>query len=257
MGVPGLTWAATGAEAAGLIFLQGFAGPRVPRGFYPDGSAGLPIPCTLEEQHLDRLVITAHPTEQGTAITDHSYKLPRQVTIRCGWSDSPSFLDSGLMQIPADIIGGLSATAAAFGGSGGSTINVYSQLLAVQNSRKPISIITGKQTYQNMLIESLAVITDRRSEHALMVTAVCREIILVSSATINVGSQTAPPTQQGNPAVDLGRPAWRSDDPNATLYPTEAAPQNQGLTQLANPSAPPLQEGVTYIGPWTGAPVGP
>lgn len=43
---------------------------------------------TIEERHTDTQTITRHPVESGAAISDHAYKEPKEVTIRCAWSNS-------------------------------------------------------------------------------------------------------------------------------------------------------------------------
>ena len=45
---------------------------------------------TLEESHSDQLEISDHPVQQGASITDHAYKRPAELTIKCGWSNSPA-----------------------------------------------------------------------------------------------------------------------------------------------------------------------
>ena len=42
----------------------------------------------IEEMHRDRLIITDHPVESGAAISDHAFKMPVEVDMRVGWSDS-------------------------------------------------------------------------------------------------------------------------------------------------------------------------
>ncbi len=42
--------------------------------------------CVVEERHDDSWVITEHPVEQGSVISDHIYKLPATVTLSYLWS---------------------------------------------------------------------------------------------------------------------------------------------------------------------------
>lgn len=44
----------------------------------------------LEEIHRDDLIITDHPVEKGAGTSDHAFKRPEEVEIRCGWSNSPA-----------------------------------------------------------------------------------------------------------------------------------------------------------------------
>ena len=56
----------------------------------------------------------------------------------------------------------------------------------VSDGSEPFDIITGKRKYRNMLIETLSVLTDADSENALVVTADCREVIIVKTQTVSV-----------------------------------------------------------------------
>ena len=43
---------------------------------------------TISEQHTDTLTITDHPVELGAQISDHAYKMPSELVMQVGWSDS-------------------------------------------------------------------------------------------------------------------------------------------------------------------------
>jgi hypothetical protein len=94
---------------------------------------------TIEEHHLDDLTITKHPVELGAQITDHSYKEPAEVVIRCAWSNSGI---NGLISNIASVVDLIE------GGNQGIANyiqQVYAQLLALQESRIPFDIVTGKR----------------------------------------------------------------------------------------------------------------
>jgi len=136
---------------------------------------------TIEETHQDELVITEHPVEQGASISDHAYKKPAELTLRLGWSNS------GLQSI-----GQVVTTAYGLISSGSAGVNfnyvqeVYRKLLALQESRIPFDILTGKRKYTNMLIRSISTTTDETTEKALMVTLSCREVIMVQTRVVSV-----------------------------------------------------------------------
>lgn len=146
---------------------------------------------TFEETHEDELMMTEHPVETGAKITDHSYKLPPKVTIKCGWSNSPTSTNvlGSLLGAITGTIGGISAI---LGGNSKSQVkDTYLKLVALQESRVPFDVLTGKRAYTNMLIRSLRVDTDKNSENALIVTATLQQIILVTVKTIK-GAQSVP-----------------------------------------------------------------
>lgn len=125
----------------------------------------------IEEDHTDEMTITQHPVETGADITDHAFKQPAQLTMRCGWSQS----------------GGNTPFVGFFSPS---PKDVYDQLLALQATRKPFDVVTGKRSYKNMLLKRISVVTDGESENCLLVDADLQEVILVdtSATTTNVTS---------------------------------------------------------------------
>jgi hypothetical protein len=174
----------------------------IPAIFNPARSIGpIAIQCTLEESHFDELVITQHPVEQGAAISDHAYKQPAEVIVRAGWSNS------GLQSVITDLVEAVSLFTTGALDFGGTTApfnyasQVYQQLLTLQASRVPFSIITGKRTYSNMLIRSLHVTTDQRTEHALMCTAVCRQVLTATTQIATFPSAANMSSPQNNAAV--------------------------------------------------------
>ncbi len=143
----------------------------------PFRAIGTIIPdIVVEESHRDQIVITDHPVERGAAISDHAFKLPVEVEIRCGFSNSTS-------------------------GSEGYVQEIYQEFLDLQASRQPFDVFTGKRQYSNMLIRSLEVTTDERSEHALYLVAGLREVIIVDTATTKAAPQSAQSSPQKTASV--------------------------------------------------------
>lgn len=144
---------------------------------------------TMEEIANDELQITEHPVELGANITDHAFKKPPDLYIRCGWSNASL----------AGVLGGVQGLISALTGGdafGSDYVSsVYNQLLALQASRIPFDVSTGKRLYTNMLMRSLGVTTDEKSEYTLMVTAVFKQILIVQTQ-----ATTLPPrANQGQP----------------------------------------------------------
>lgn len=123
----------------------------------------------VEERHLDRLTITQHPVEQGAAITDHAFVNPARLLMRCLWSNAGT-----------GVIGSL------FGIGLNSIQDVYDNLLKLQADRNVFDVVTGKRSYNNMLLESLMVTTDRNSENILEVTAQFQQIIIVQTSALTL-----------------------------------------------------------------------
>ena len=107
----------------------------------------------VEEAHNDQIVITKHPVEIGAAISDHAFKVPSTVQMKIGFSNSKAQAE-------------------------GYVDEVYQELLAVQAQREPFDLFTGKRAYENMLIDSILVTTDRTTEHALNAVVSLSEVLI-------------------------------------------------------------------------------
>ncbi|KAA2237668.1 phage baseplate protein [Salinarimonas soli] len=126
-----------------------------------------------EESHRDDLFITLHPVERGATISDHAFKMPATVEMRVGYSNSTA-------------------------GQEGFVQEVYQEFLDLQFEREPFDVFTGKRAYTNMLIASLQVTTDPRTEEVLSLTVGLREVIIVDTQMTSSKKQ-ADPSRTGSP----------------------------------------------------------
>ncbi len=150
-----------------------------------------------EESHHDAMVITNHPVQLGATVSDHMYKLPAEVTLRYGWSNSPTpGLLMGALGIAAGQAGalvgkavGLGQAVAAGAGIGIGAFQqvdaVYTTLLGMQASKVIFDLYTGKRLYPNMVIQEISTETDSESEHSMTAVIRCKEIIIARTAVIN------------------------------------------------------------------------
>lgn len=130
---------------------------------------------TVRESGTDTLQITQHPVAIGAQITDHSFM-------------DPARLDLTMMTT--------NAQPQSWGEDYVS--HVYKQLLDLQASRMTFPIQTGKRLYENMLMTSLTLSTDATTEHALMLSISCQEIIMVQNNPLAPSaSQAAPQKTDG------------------------------------------------------------
>jgi len=186
-------------ELSEVVVVAAYKGKR--------GIQGLSGQLVIREKSTDDLTITEHPVEQGAQISDHAYKEPAEVTLEYGWSNSSI---SGAL----GAVGGLIS-----GGDPNYVRATYAKLLALQASRKPFHVVTGKRTYKNMLAKSVGIVTDADTESALLATITCREVIIVETQ-----STAVPPRDvQANPA--------------ATASPTDTGTKLAAPAPTANVSA--------------------
>lgn len=131
---------------------------------------GIVPDIVVEETGRDATFVTVHPVETGAAISDHSFQMPAEVEMRCGWSDSS-------------------------GGFQGYSDAIYEALQGLQRRREPFVVVTGKRVYQNMLIIGLEVSTTQMSEYALFVRVILREILITSTQMTTIGGGGSQATQ--------------------------------------------------------------
>jgi hypothetical protein len=264
-----LTAAGTGLGIAGflrsVLGTGASAGPRMIfyNAFSPTGSDNNGTPSTqqltdsnnqpipvyfppfvsLMEDRQDAMQITDHPVEQGVTISDHAYRMPSRLRMRMGWSPS-SAASSGNVAIPGIGIA-LPTFSGLLGLSSGQGIafvqGVYQQLLSIMAGRPLLTVVTGKRTYYNMLLESVTENTTAQTENSLLVECAFRQIILVSTSTVQtpVNSSAQGNPQQTTPTTNSG--------PTSTV-PAPVTTENLaplGLSyppgSVANNTAPPLQ----------------
>lgn len=192
-----IMWAAE--DSAGNQILDA-TGQPVTNSIYPQ--------VVVEERHFDRMRITRNPVEMGAAVTDHAYKEPAQVVIRGGWSyaaESPTIA----LPVPTDI---------SYLGS------IYSTLLAIQAQRQFVSLVTGKRTYPTVMLETLSVQTDEKTENVLAFTAEFSQILIARTQVVSVPpvsvmkspQTTGATTDQGNTSL-LSAPTINKAAANSAL----------------------------------------
>ncbi len=169
---------------------------------------GFVADVTLSEEHEDELVVTENPVEQGADVTDHSFKKPARLTVRCGFSNSDPQA----------------------GGDTGYVDDVYAGFLALQAGRGAFDVITGKRAYQNMLITLLRTTTDLDTENSLVLVVSMREVILVSTQVVSVPSSSVMSAPQSNGATqNLGAQSLATGSSfNSSAAPSSASFESGG-----------------------------
>jgi hypothetical protein len=131
--------------------------------------------CVIEEVGSDELEITQHPVQTGAAITDHAYRKPSTVTVR-----------------------------ALYGPQRGPLNDTYAAMLALQESREPFDVVTGKRVYRSMLLKTLGVTEDGPTKNVVAFTAELQEVILVNVETVTVPPRAKHATPAKTAATEQG-----------------------------------------------------
>jgi hypothetical protein len=153
---------------------------------------GIVADVTVEESHYDEVVITQHPVEKTADITDHAYPLPPTLTVRIGYSPSGSSAGGAFGQDP-------------YQGDPVPLQTVYDKYIALKDARTLMEVQTGKRLYEDMLIRSVALVTDADTENALFLTINLQHVMLVDTQTVQVPSNSvqAQPKKTAN-TLDAG-----------------------------------------------------
>jgi hypothetical protein len=168
---------------------------------------------TISERHRDEMVITKHPIEIGSVISDHAYKNPITALLTVGFSNSSSQAqgDSNYVQ------------------------TVYNNFLTLQQNASPFSVTTGKRTLNNVLIQYINELTNEQTENALILEIFCMQLILVNTstastqpaATSSTSSNQSDSLVNGSPTSQGTQQISSADNINTTaLYSTTGVPQN-------------------------------
>lgn len=163
----------------------------------PQRAFGIIIPnVVVSESHMDNLAITEHPVEIGAPVSDHAFLRPAELKIKAGWSPSSPAIQGVLGAVVPVSQGLVAGFNQLFNGGGDYLQDVYRQVLALQATRDPFDIITGKRRYADMLIQSIATETTRETEYSLVLSIAFKQVIRVRTQT----TSTAPQSAQAQPA---------------------------------------------------------
>lgn len=188
------------------------------------GVAGIVVDATVSETHLSSCDLTENPVEDGAKITDHVQLKPSELTIEGVISDSPLGY-----AVVGNIQNLVRSTKSLFGGSSRS-IDAYNDLLLLQKSRQPFTVITGLKRYENMIMTELSVPRTAQTGNAIHFRASMKEIRIVKSKTTGLSSVASSVKSLAQKAKDLGQKVTDAVPAASQLNPssTSVSAQNQG-----------------------------
>lgn len=125
---------------------------------------------TVDENATDKLTVTRQPVQQGANISDHAYKEPAELSVR--------------------IVAGVNLKPLS---------ELYQDFLKLQSDRQKFDVVTGKRSYSNMVLITVAQTTDKTTENVLSLNLTLLEII-----TVEVTPTTVPPRSRQKNAATTG-----------------------------------------------------
>lgn len=150
---------------------------------------------TVSESTKDELEITQQPVQQGAMISDHAFSKPTILSMQIQFdrTNTLAAIASGVGSFVGNRLGGaLGGVVGSLGGaaigalSGDVLAQTYKKLLDLQSSREPFDISTPKRIYKSMLFQSLALVTDKKTENVLSISATFQQVIIVKVSTTTV-----------------------------------------------------------------------
>lgn len=152
------------------------------------------VDASISEDHNAEIETTDNPVEVGADVTDSARPKPRTFTMEGLVSDSP-FVSGNA------------------GAQPGRSLTAYKQLLQLHDTPQLITVVTGLETYQNLLMTSLNVPRTAQTGRAVRFRASFKEIQIVASQTVQI-ARKVPKTL---PPANLGKQAATPTAPPASL----------------------------------------
>lgn len=134
---------------------------------------------TFSEETTDEVVVTQHPVEYGSPITDHAYSKPTVFTISAGFQGAgiTNLIQSAINTVTEITENGI------FGEKDSLLQKQYKTILKLFKDKKTLQIVTRKRVYKNMLPTKLMVTTNKDNELVLNYTLTCQEVIMAQANT--------------------------------------------------------------------------
>ena len=140
--------------------------------------------AVIREEHTTTLRKTEHPIQTGANSTDHAFMLPAQLVLEIGMSDAMYELVTGQYS-------GTYET---------KSVAAYNALVALQESREPLTVTTRLKRYENMLIEQIHTPDDISTYYGLRATITMSQLITseVSEETVSAREHVTKTTNRAN-----------------------------------------------------------
>ncbi len=153
------------------------------------------LDATLSEVHTKTNIITSHPVENGSGISDHIQRQPEEIEITGLVSDSPIVWLASLFAsspIADDLTHPFERADLA-----------YAEMRRAMDDGDTMTVITSLREYENMVIQGMTTTKDGATGNTVPLAIRLKEIITVETKT--VAAAAVPDTTSKKPPVDKGR----------------------------------------------------
>jgi len=134
---------------------------------------------------------TDHPVQTGANISDHSFQLPVRISMEIGVSDAMDCFREDMDWQGYDV----------------RSINAANGLKALQETGKPLTVVTRLFSIDNLIIERIVIPEDYRTVYEMRANIFFKQIptVTVSTVKLSLTEQTTGKTEMG-PLLPLDTP---------------------------------------------------
>jgi hypothetical protein len=131
------------------------------------------VDIAISEDHTFENEVTSHPVETGSDVTDNSIVKPDAITLDCIISNTP--LTTTGREVNDQVLASSSPADEA-----------RAKLLALRQSREPITVIDSLGTWTDMVLEHLSIPRSSRTGDALAFKATFKKLVIVTNERATV-----------------------------------------------------------------------
>lgn len=142
--------------------------------------------AVVNTDYSRELYITENPVETGADLSDFAYLKPVKLVMQIKMSDVAT------SRIQGQFTGGKTRSLQAF------------QVLAtLQGNKIPVNVMTRIGGFKNMLVQSISIPDDIKTQNGLMCTVILQEIFVAQTKTVKISAnkQVTDSTNKGTPDV--------------------------------------------------------
>ncbi len=152
------------------------------------------VDAVLSERHRFDNLVTSHPIEDGSPVTDHIVNQPVILDMEGRITDTPlAFLASlasgatGLLAEQLDIDPAVAALGTGLIGASlpGRAKSAYQELVALYVSRETFTVVSGINDYENMTFQSLEFPRAPGDGRSIRFRAMLKELFIVGVAAVS------------------------------------------------------------------------
>lgn len=173
-----------------------------------DGIKLISFDASLTESHVRNASVTQNPVESGANISDNISILPVTLSITGFVTDSPVKILQGVRDL--------------VNGSGSYVATAHEDLLTLFNSKTPFKVVTGLETYENMVLTGLTFPRDAKTGRSITFKCQLTEIITATfdseTLTVENVSEDLDTKQQAGSKVEKGKQNTTASTPEQDSY---------------------------------------